>query len=118
MATLVPYTNCQLATQIDGTDCLGDSRLTINKNFSAIEVATCALSSNLLSSQRIVNSSLLTNLTSLSSQTLVLSSTVTTINRSFNADNVGPLDTLGTLVSALSVFDTSGSYIGYVPIYQ
>lgn len=114
MATLVPYTNCQLATRLDGADCLGDSRLIINTNFQNIEVATCTLSSS-LSTQNTINNSLFA---SLSSQTLVLSSTVTTIASSFNTNNVGPLDTLGTLVSALSVFNTSGSYIGYVPIYQ
>jgi hypothetical protein len=47
-----------------------------------------------------------------------LSSTVARIDTSFNPNNVGSLGTLGTLVGSLSVFNTSGSYIGYVPIYQ
>jgi hypothetical protein len=117
MATLVPYTDCQLATRLDGTDCLGDSRLTINTNFENIEVATCALSSNIT-----VNNTLLETLSAqtdlLSSQTQFLSSTLNTLNSSFNVGNVGPLNTLGTLVSSLSVFDTLGAYMGYIPIYQ
>lgn len=110
MATLVPYTNCQLTTLIDGTDCLGDSRSTINKNFSALEVATCNLTA-----QSVTTNILLTGL---SSQFLTLSSTVNTINQTLNVGNVGLKTTLGTLVSSLSVFNTSGSYIGYIPIYK
>jgi len=121
MATLVPYTSCQLATRIDGTDCLGDSRLIINTNFENIEVATCSLSSS-VSAQNIFNKTILTSLTSqtatLSSQTLSLSTTLTTLNNSFNTNNVSPLNTLGTLVSSLSVFSDTGDYMGYIPLYQ
>jgi hypothetical protein len=121
MATLVPYTNCQLATRLDGTDCLGDSRLIINTNFENIEVATCTLSSN-ISAQNITNSNSFQTLSAetsvLSTQIQFLSSTLTALNSSFNVGNVGPLSTLGTLVSSLSVFNTSGAYIGYMPIYR
>jgi hypothetical protein len=83
MATLLPYTNCGLASRIDGTDCIGDSRYTINRNFSALEVAVC-------------------NLSALNIRTT----------------NVGPQSTLGTLVSSLSVFNTTGTYMGYIPLYR
>jgi hypothetical protein len=79
MATLVPYTNCQLTQRIDGTDCIGDSRSTINNNFSALEVGVC---------------------------------------NSVKTTNIGRLTTLGTLVSSLSVFNPSGTYLGYVPLYR
>lgn len=121
MATLVPYTSCQLATRLDGTDCLGDSRLIINTNFENIEVATCTLSSS-VSAQNITNRTLFQTLssrtTTLSSQTQYLSSTLASLNSSFNVGNIGPLNTLGTLVSSLSVYNNTGVYIGYIPIYQ
>jgi hypothetical protein len=79
MATLVPYTNCALTIQIDGTDCLGDSRSTINNNFSALEVNVC---------------------------------------NSVKTTNVGSRSTLSTLVSALSVFNPQGVYMGYIPLYR
>jgi len=103
MATLVPYSPSQIALQIDGTDCLGDSRITINKNVSSLETAVYNLS---------------TSTTSLDTKLTTLSSTVTALNTSFNISKVGSLTTLGTLVTALSVFNTTGSYIGYVPIYR
>lgn len=79
MASLVPYTNCGLTLRIDGTDCIGDSRSTINNNFSALEVNVC---------------------------------------NSVKTTNVGRLTTLGTLVSSLSVFNPSGTYMGYIPLYR
>lgn len=83
MASLQPYSNCALTLRIDGTDCIGDSRYTINENFSALEIAVC-------------------NLSALNIKTT----------------NVGPRSTLGTLVSSLSVFNTTGTYMGYIPLYR
>jgi hypothetical protein len=103
MATLVPYTPSQITLQIDGTDCLGDSRITINRNVSSLETAVYNLS---------------TTSTSFNTRLTTLSSTVTALNTSFNITKVGSLTTLGTLVTALSVFNTAGSYIGYIPIYR
>lgn len=41
-----------------------------------------------------------------------------TISASFNTANIVPKTTLGTLVSALSIFSTTGTYLGYIPIYK
>lgn len=44
MAFYKPYSNCQLAQEIGGEDCIGASRSTINDNFAAIESVVCNLS--------------------------------------------------------------------------
>ncbi len=89
MATKITSVTCTSLTAIDGTDCIGDTRPIINNNITNLGTSLCTLSS-----------------------------TVARIDTSFNPNNVGSLGTLGTLVGSLSVFNTSGSYIGYVPIYQ
>ena len=89
MPALITSVTCTSLCAINGTDCIGDTRPIINANITNLGASVCTLSS-----------------------------TVTRINTSFNTNNIGPRSTLGTLVSSLSVFNTSGSYIGYVPIYR
>lgn len=112
-----------LTRTIKGTDCIGDSRFTINLNFSALDISTQQLSSNLklLSSDFLVSSSsvidLESDLISLSSNTQTLSTSLKNLLTQFNTNNIGPSATLTTYVSSLSVYTSLGNYIGFIPIY-
>jgi len=114
-------------TFIQGTDCIGDSRLTINNNFSALDIVCQELSSVALAGD-ITNSIQITDLsstvqaqqttiTNLTTNVDTLSTDLTTLLNSFNTTNIGPSSTLTTYVSTLSVYDSVGSYIGFIPIY-
>lgn len=125
MATLISNDIISL-TGIDGTDCLGDSRAVINGNITTVGESLSSLytrTSTISSTVTTLNASVTanqTNVTSVSTQVVNLSTDFTALQTSFNTNNAGPLDTLtlGTLVSSLSVFNSSGDYIGYLPIYQ
>jgi methyl-accepting chemotaxis protein len=123
MATLI-FNDVISLTSIDGTDCLGDSRAVINNNtinigqaLSGINTNTTTISSTLIDTNNNVTVNQ-TNTLTVSTDLISLSASVTELQTSFNINNTGPLDTLGTLVSSLSVFDASSNYIGYIPIYQ
>jgi hypothetical protein len=116
-----------LISLINGTDCIGDSRFTINQNFSALDVGVRALSSAsyTLSGTQVFLlekvQTLQTNLSTLSSEfkstVPVLSTTLNNLQTQFNTQNIGPSATLTTYVSSLSVYTSTGSYIGFIPIY-
>jgi hypothetical protein len=128
MATIYTDIKCLTAYEIEGTDCIGDSRYYINTNTYNLGIATCLLSASLSAqNNRLTNSTrtLSTSITALSTTTNFLSSTVftlrnnlTSLSASFNIQNVGPKTTLNTLVSSLSVFSVTGTYLGYIPIYM
>ena len=113
---------------INGTDCIGDSRLTINVNFSALDVHVQTLSSRIFSltgGQQAQDTAILnlqTNVQSISTYTTssipVLSTSIQNLSAQFNTQNIGPSATLTTYVSALSVFNTTGTYLGFIPIYR
>ncbi len=123
MATLT-FNDIVSLTAIDGTDCLGDSRAVINNNIITIGHALTGINSNTVTISTALidtNNNVTTNQTNtltVSTDLISLSADVTELQTSFNTNNTGPLDTLGTLVSSLSVFDASSNYIGYIPIYQ
>ena len=116
MATLISNNIISL-TAIEGTDCLGDSRAVINNNTTTIgnSISSLTLQTTTLSTTvtniSLIASNLQTNLTT-------LSSTESGLNTSFNTNNIGLSTTLTTYVSSLSVFTPTGSYIGFIPIYQ
>ncbi len=84
MATLLPYTPLSATRRINGTDCLGDSRLILNTNFQNIETFT-----HTLSTSTIKNTTISTN---------------------------NPPTT--TRTHTLSVYNSNGNYIGFIPIYN
>ena len=123
-----------LTQEIKGTDCIGDSRLTINLNFSALDLSVQELSGNLTSLSTtnlevqtdllILSGSVLdleTDLYTLSSNSetsiQTLSTTLENLLVQFNTENIGPSATLTTYVSSLSVYTSVGDYIGFIPIY-
>jgi hypothetical protein len=115
-------------TFIQGTDCIGDSRTTINSNFSALDTTIDALTilnntqfatlSSTLQTQQTALTNLSTNVNTLSTGLTTLSASFVTLQNSFNTTNIGPSSTLTTYVSSLSVYSTVGSYIGFIPIYR
>ena len=120
-----------LTQNIKGTDCIGDSRFTINLNFSALDLSTQQLSSNLetLSTFQLTTQTdllilsafvvdLETDLISLSSNTQTLSTSLENLLVQFNTNNIGPSATLTTYASSLSVYTPLGNYIGFIPIYK
>lgn len=115
---------------INGTDCIGDSRLTINQNFSALDIGVQELSTLSFTSSGITTDlrtdldnlsisaqTLETNITTVSTSVNVLSAEFTNLQTSFNTSNIGPSATLTTHVSSLSVYTSNGDYIGFIPIY-
>jgi len=116
----------RLYTQIiNGTDCIGDSRISINLGFGHLDDAVQELSSSNLD-YFITNTTQITDLSSnqkttntfLSTQITNLSTSVDQLQTSFNTLNVGPSADLTTFVNVLSVFSSGGAYIGFIPIYQ
>ena len=114
--------------EIQGNDCIGDTREAINNNVQNLGTAICNLSGNLTTSVNSLNTAINNTSTSLNttiantSGTLnsllnTLSSIVSGINTSFNTSNIGLSATLTTYVSSLSVFHPNGTYIGFIPIY-
>ena len=116
----------RLYTQIiNGTDCIGDSRISINLGFGHLDDAVQELSSSNLD-YFITNTTQITGLSSnqqttnnfLSAQISNVSTDLTEQQTSFNTLNVGPSADLTTLINVLSVFSSGGAYIGFIPIYQ
>jgi hypothetical protein len=116
----------RLYTQIiNGTDCIGDSRISINLGFGHLDDAVQELSGSNIGNF-ITNTTQITSLSSrvlttntfLSTEISTLSSSLNQVRTSFNTVNVGPSATTTTFVNVLSVFTSAGSYIGFIPIYQ
>ncbi len=81
---------------INGFECIGDSLSKINLNFDNLDTEVQTLSTDIIS----------------------LSSDIDSIQTQFNTQNIGPSATLTTNVSSLSVYDFTGNYIGFIPIYN
>lgn len=90
MARLVPYTALSAATAIDGTDCMGDSRVVINTNFQNLETI------------------------------LARAVTIDVGRLTIRASGIFgiPRNTPTTYTKVLSVFNAAGNYEGFIPIYQ
>ena len=93
--------DCNLIEIIDGNLCIGDTLPMINTNFSNLDTAVCVLST-----------STRTTFSYLSTAVYNLSSSVITTR------NIGVSSNLISLVYSLSVFDSTGTYMGYLPIYR